>query len=50
MEIEGDRDGKYISLGSALDSCGVLQGLGLQDCTLSEKILSSLYPKVSFDI
>lgn len=50
MEKEGARGGKYISLGSPPDSCGVLWGLVLQGCTLSENILGSLYPKISFHI
>lgn len=50
MEKEGARGGKYISLGSARDSCGVLCGLVLQGCTLTENSLGSLYPKISFHI
>lgn len=50
METEGARGGKCISLGSAPDSCGVLCGPVLQGCTLSENVLGSLYPKVSFHI
>lgn len=50
MEKEGARGGKYISLGSARDSCGVLWGLVLQGCTLTENSLGFLYPKISFHI
>lgn len=50
VETEGASGGKYMSLGSAPDSCGVLCRLVLQGCTLSENVLGSLYPKVCFHI